>query len=675
MKRLKSSALRRYLGKNTHMSKQVATHIGSYDDDEDYELISKRQKPMFASPSGKLVEEPDGFREDDSYDILKPDNYQYRDMSRRNQRELEDYEDFADLEPDMRPRAGRKQRRRHRKLRSKDALGRADVNKLVGKPQGAGRTEREARRAKREKRRKLAYEDEYFFDNEPDEESVLSALPDNMAMFQHIRHRPELNVERLLGGNVSAATSAPTAPKVKAAFPFRCPNAHRENRRCAGVQSHQALRPGAGIEEMAGIADTQSVEVATLRKRTRLASALDEFLSFSESETTSFISSPRLPAVAAVARSARKHFKKTRGGHGYRSWRKDLGLYESTGDENSGYYYEDSSDGHKPVFAGPRIISVHPDDAENDVEYEKLNSDTLYQKVQSDQEKVGGWRPLTDRQQGKLAAGGNGSAASNDSSGPQPLLQFMQSNEESHERVPTAGHYPEAQMMMASSRDTDVKRPKRKGEDDYFFGNDVENSELAMFPNGLDMFRHFRGDAMMKMESVVGGNASDYNGNGGSTYSPRGPLTHYRFPKPRYDDSFETTLQARSRGIESVRYTPTSYWLLKAYRECGEEALKKTNCSDDDTLKTHLNYFLDASLNRHVASCPNLTSLRFLGRLSSCVAQARKATRCNMEVKELGDFVYLTNVVQDKKKTLLQHYLKLSLEFHGQLLGKADECL
>ncbi|KAG0421004.1 hypothetical protein HPB47_003093 [Ixodes persulcatus] len=57
---------------------------------------------------------------------------------------------------------------------------------------------------------------------------------------------------------------------------------------------------------MAGIADAQSVEVATLRKRTRLASALDEFLSFSESETTSFLSSPRLPAIVAVARSARK---------------------------------------------------------------------------------------------------------------------------------------------------------------------------------------------------------------------------------------------------------------------------------------------------------------------------------------------------------------------------------
>ncbi|KAG0426980.1 hypothetical protein HPB47_025942 [Ixodes persulcatus] len=28
---------------------------------------------------------------------------------------------------------------------------------------------------------------------------------------------------------------------------------------------------------------------------------------------------------------------------------------------------------------------------------------------------------------------------------------------------------------------------------------------------------------------------------------------------PRYDDSFQTTLQARSHGVESVRYTPTSY--------------------------------------------------------------------------------------------------------------------
>ncbi|KAG0441025.1 hypothetical protein HPB47_016068 [Ixodes persulcatus] len=65
---------------------------------------------------------------------------------------------------------------------------------------------------------------------------------------------------------------------------FRCPNAHQENRRCAGVQSHQALRPGAGIEEIAGVADAQFVEMATLRKRTLLAAALDEFLSSSDSE-------------------------------------------------------------------------------------------------------------------------------------------------------------------------------------------------------------------------------------------------------------------------------------------------------------------------------------------------------------------------------------------------------
>ncbi|CAN8024600.1 unnamed protein product [Ixodes persulcatus] len=295
--------------------------------------------------------------------------------------------------------------------------------------------------------------------------------------------------------------------------------------------------------------------------------------------------SPHAQGKQFLMRShANKHFKKTRGGHGYRSWRKDLGLYESTGDENSGYYYEDSSDGHKPVFAGPRIISVHPDDAENDVEYEKLNSDTLYQKVQSDQEKVGGWRPLTDRQQGKLAAGGNGSAASNDSSGPQPLLQFMQSNEESHERVPTAGHYPEAQMMMASSRDTDVKRPKRKGEDDYFFGNDVENSELAMFPNGLDMFRHFRGDAMMKMESVVGGNASDYNGNecplakvklalGLCNATLNGLLIRW----PNVSD-IGLPLDGSSSGVKQFCSD------LNTYKGCLTAVLKSYNCDHGDTI-------------------------------------------------------------------------------------------
>ncbi|KAH7980853.1 hypothetical protein HPB49_019715 [Dermacentor silvarum] len=200
-KHSKQNVLRRYLNRNTHMSKQTGGR-GSYDEDDDYELISKRQKPVFMSPAGKLMEEPDGFRDDDSYELLRSDGYQYHDLNRKNQRELEDYEDFADLEPDVRPRTGRRHHRRHRKLRSRDGKAR----KLVADPLMTSKT----RHAKRDKRRKLAYEDEYFFDNEPDEESVISGLPDNMAMFQHIKHRPELNVERLLNRNASANSSVAT---------------------------------------------------------------------------------------------------------------------------------------------------------------------------------------------------------------------------------------------------------------------------------------------------------------------------------------------------------------------------------------------------------------------------------------------------------------------------------
>lgn len=189
---LRQSALRRYLNQNAHMSKQTGGR-SSYDEDDDYELISKRQKPVFVSPTGKLMEDPDGFRDDDNYDMLRSDAYQYRDLSRKNQRELEDYEDFADLEPDVRPG------RRHGRRRFHGKGGRA--KKLVAAdPVAASK----ARHAKRDKRRKLAYEDEYFFDNEPDEESVIAGLPDNMAMFQHIKHRPEMDVERLLSSNASA---------------------------------------------------------------------------------------------------------------------------------------------------------------------------------------------------------------------------------------------------------------------------------------------------------------------------------------------------------------------------------------------------------------------------------------------------------------------------------------
>lgn len=188
----RQTALRRYLNQNAHMSKQTGGR-SSYDEDDDYELISKRQKPVFMSPTGKLMEDPDGFRDDDNYDMLRSDAYQYRDLSRKNQRELEDYEDFADLEPDVRPGHRRSRRRFHRKGGRAKKLVAAD-------PVAASK----ARHAKRDRRRKLAYEDEYFFDNEPDDESVIAGLPDNMAMFQHIKHRPELDVERLLSSNASA---------------------------------------------------------------------------------------------------------------------------------------------------------------------------------------------------------------------------------------------------------------------------------------------------------------------------------------------------------------------------------------------------------------------------------------------------------------------------------------
>lgn len=194
-KSLKQNVLRRYLSQYAHMSEQIAPR-GSYDEDEDYELISKRQKPVFMSPAGKLMEEPDGFRDDDNYDLLRSEGYQYHDLNRKNQRELEDYEDFADLEPDVRPRVGHRHHRRQKKGRSRNGR----TKNLVGDPLVASKV----RHAKRDKRRKLAYEDEYFFDNEPDEDSVISGLPDNMAMFQHIKHRPEMNVEHLTSRNTSA---------------------------------------------------------------------------------------------------------------------------------------------------------------------------------------------------------------------------------------------------------------------------------------------------------------------------------------------------------------------------------------------------------------------------------------------------------------------------------------
>lgn len=216
---------------------------------------------------------------------------------------------------------------------------------------------------------------------------------------------------------------------------------------------------------------------------------------------------------------ANKISKQFPGASGLRSWKNEFGLYEHKGDDNTGYYYDDSSDVHKPVFAGPRVLAIQPDDGEEDIEYEKLNSDAQLQKAKPDHGKGGSaWHPLTERQKGIsseiLKLPNNGTVAPNGSS-PQLLLQFMRHPEEQSARVVVAGQSPEAQMIRE-------RRPGRKGargthgknEEDYFFGNDyVENSELAMFPNGLDMFRHFRGGALMKMESVLANNKSEFSTN------------------------------------------------------------------------------------------------------------------------------------------------------------------
>ncbi|XP_064486130.1 uncharacterized protein LOC135398660 isoform X2 [Ornithodoros turicata] len=97
----------------------------------------------------------------------------------------------------------------------------------------------------------------------------------------------------------------------------------------------------------------------------------------------------------------------------------------------------------------------------------------------------------------------------------------------------------------------------------------------------------------------------------------------------------------------------------------------------------------------------NTQACMFLGRHNSCVQQARRSTGCGMKVKELDDFVYLTNVVQDKhatqcrgqetsklaqkkdiagvpmlckKKTLLQRYFLCSFDFQNQQALKKDQC-
>lgn len=196
-------------------------------------------------------------------------------------------------------------------------------------------------------------------------------------------------------------------------------------------------------------------------------------------------------------------YKQMSGSSGLRSWRVDLGLYEKN-DENAGYYYDESLEGRRPVFAGPRVIAMHPDDAEEG-DYE--GSDALYQKAHSE----GGWRPLAQRlkEQGLTAKDVEAMVANGTSNEttPQSLLQFFKPEKS---EVHAAQERPNSRSAQLEQLAKKPHGKKAAGEDDYFFGNEyVENSELAMFPNGLDMFHHFRGAALARMENVVAANKSE----------------------------------------------------------------------------------------------------------------------------------------------------------------------
>lgn len=218
----------------------------------------------------------------------------------------------------------------------------------------------------------------------------------------------------------------------------------------------------------------------------------------------------------------RSIYNQASGSSGLRNWRIDLGLYDKNSD-NVGYYYDDSAEGHKPVFAGPRIIAMHPDDTEYN-DYDR--SDALYQKAHEFNALIG-WRPLVMslEENASMASKAADAAAvnsaskvvdvaalnssSNDTS-PQTLLQFFKPDN-------PVENMPRSRSGELQKVEQIAKKPhgkKATGEDDYFFGNDyIENAELAMFPSGLDMFRHVREGALAKMEHVIASNKSELGTN------------------------------------------------------------------------------------------------------------------------------------------------------------------
>ncbi|KAL3214331.1 hypothetical protein MRX96_007132 [Rhipicephalus microplus] len=79
---------------------------------------------------------------------------------------------------------------------------------------------------------------------------------------------------------------------------------------------------------------------------------------------------------------------------------------------------------------------------------------------------------------------------------------------------------------------------------------------------------------------------------------------------------------------------------IKELKECTNEIVSHSECKKVDGLSTKM-----VSMQEMLDT---VQACMFLSRYGFCVEQARKLTNCSMKVKELEDFVFLTNVVQDK---------------------------
>ncbi|XP_075529281.1 uncharacterized protein LOC142560799 isoform X2 [Dermacentor variabilis] len=319
---------------------------------------------------------------------------------------------------------------------------------------------------------------------------------------------------------------------------------------------------------------------------------------------------------------AKNIYNQASGSSGLRSWRIDLGLYDKN-TENVGYYYDDSAEGRKAVFAGPRIIAMHPDDSEYS-DYDR--SDTLYQKARGSNA-PNGWRPLAMRLEehasttSKVVDASAVNSLSNDTA-PQTLLQFFKP-ENNVETVPRARS---AELQKVEQIAKKARGKKATGEDDYFFGNDyVENSELAMFPNGLDMFRHFRGGALAKMENVVAVNKSELGANecpaekvklalGLCNATLRGLLLRW----PNVSD-VGLPLDGSSAGVKQFCSD------LNSYRGCLAAVLKAYNCSHMQAINGVFEAYRKKMRLPYCASSGSWTraavSTLFVGLLANVVKQ------------------------------------------------------